>query len=165
MIRTYSNKQIDLFNLQPGDITIEDIAKGLSHQPRWMGQTKKFYSVAHHSMLLSSMMSDKYKLAALLHDASEAYICDLPGPIKHMLPDYQKLEKLITESIMKEFNVDLNLPILKAFDKLLANLEKEDIESNQEIYYDDQYNLSIKADAVDIETMFLATYRELIKIK
>lgn len=38
-----------------------------------------------------------------MHDASEAYLGDLPKPIKDMLPGYKRLEKKVMECISLKF--------------------------------------------------------------
>lgn len=64
------------------DIDIVSIAHSLSQQCRWTGHSSQFYSVAEHSILVSMMVPGEYKLEALLHDASEAYLSDLARPVK-----------------------------------------------------------------------------------
>lgn len=105
-IRTYTGKYIDVFNIDPSLICIEDIAHGLSNVCRWAGQCKEFYSVAQHSVFVAKCVSQQNKLAALLHDASEAYLNDIPRPIKHRLPDYKKLENYVQTEIAKKFGFE-----------------------------------------------------------
>ena len=90
------------------DICIEDIALSLSRQPRFLGHTHKFYSVAQHSVLCAFYANKEQKLDALLHDASEAYMGDLPKPLKHHLPDYNYIEKQIQYTIKQIWNVSFN---------------------------------------------------------
>jgi hypothetical protein len=75
------------FDPDPGEIEIEDIALALSHQCRFGGHCRVFYSVAQHSCLVSDLVIERggnlAALWALLHDASEAYLVDLPHPLKH----------------------------------------------------------------------------------
>lgn len=84
-------------------ICIEDIAHGLANTARYGGQALKFYSVAQHSILTSYLAPYPYALAALLHDASEAYICDIPRPVKELLPDYKLLEDEVMSVIREKF--------------------------------------------------------------
>lgn len=81
-------------------ISINSIAKGLSRECRFAGQIKMFYSVAQHSVILSRAMP-RFKILGLLHDASEAYLRDIPRPIKAVLPDYRRLETKVQESIYR----------------------------------------------------------------
>jgi 5'-deoxynucleotidase YfbR-like HD superfamily hydrolase len=105
-IRTYSGKLINVFDLQVEDIDIIDICVGLSNIPRFAGQAE-FYSVARHSIEVCEMLPKEYKLAGLLHDASEAYIGDMPTPIKQHLPDYLSMEKRIMEVVNKKFGINV----------------------------------------------------------
>lgn len=109
---TNSGKRIDLFNPDPNNFTLEDIAMGLSRVARFNGQTKVRYSVAEHSINVASLVPPKYRLQALLHDAAEAYICDVPSPLKKLLgPTYSSIEERIASAIGERFGIDLvNLP-------------------------------------------------------
>ena len=73
---------IDPFRPRLSDINIEDIAHATANTCRWGGATTEFYSVAEHSIRVAERVSDNLKLAALLHDAAEAYLGDIPTPIK-----------------------------------------------------------------------------------
>lgn len=86
------------------DIQIEDIAHSLSMQCRFNGHIKEFYSVAEHCVHASYCVEED-KLEALLHDASEAYICDIPRPIKPMLSEYKEIEKNIERKIAEKFQL------------------------------------------------------------
>jgi len=83
---TYSGNVIDLFKPDPTLILLEDIAHGLSNICRWNGATKSFYSVAEHSVAVARHVSLGEQLAALFHDAEEAYWGDITRPVKAMLP-------------------------------------------------------------------------------
>lgn len=125
---TNTGKRIDLLNPDPGQICLEDIAMGLYHVPRFMGQTRSHYSVAAHSASVASLVHDEYKLAALLHDATEAYIGDVPTPLKDMLGDrYRDIERALSQAIAKAFNCphDLcNLPeAIKKADRVMLVTE------------------------------------------
>jgi hypothetical protein len=59
---------------------------------RWNGHCHRPYSVAEHCVLLASRAPDHLKLTALMHDASEAYLGDVPSPLKVQWPGYRDLE-------------------------------------------------------------------------
>jgi len=67
---------------RPGDFDIEDIAHALSLQCRFGGHVRRHYSVAEHCVHVSYECCGKYTLDGLLHDASEAYLVDMPRPAK-----------------------------------------------------------------------------------
>jgi hypothetical protein len=82
---TFTGKLVDLFVPKIEDICIEDIAHGLANTSRWNGQTKKFFSVAQHSVMMHDLAPDKLALAFLLHDGEEAYWGDIIKPLKTVL--------------------------------------------------------------------------------
>lgn len=86
---------------------------------------KKQISVLRHTFhVISYLKDDKNILAALLHDASEAYLCDMPKPIKMLLPGYLDLEEKIMKAIAAtfEFEYPLNEDVENA-DKLALEYE------------------------------------------
>jgi len=102
-IRTVSGQYVNIADPDPETIRIEDIAHALSQLPRFGGHLPRFYSVAQHSMACAELVEPELKLQALLHDASEAYLLDMPSPIKALLPEYQKLELRFMEVVAKKF--------------------------------------------------------------
>lgn len=104
-IVTYTGKQFSLQNIDRGRIDIRDIAHALSMTCRFGGHVEKFYSVAQHSVLVSRHVPSEYALEALLHDGAEAYLVDMPSPIKAMLPGYAALEDKVQTEVYTRFNV------------------------------------------------------------
>lgn len=103
---------IDVFNPNIEDIKIDDIAHSLSNICRYGGHSPKFYSVAQHCVICSqSEGTTKEKLEFLMHDASEAYLNDLPRPIKKNMPKYIDIEDNLLSIIFRKF--DLNFPLSK----------------------------------------------------
>jgi len=109
-IRTYSGIKFTIFNPKPEMIIIEDIAHALSQLCRYGGHCSPFYSVARHSIIASYLVEEKYALDALCHDFSEAYVIDLPRPIKQQIPEYTKLEDKIYLSIAQKYNLSFPIP-------------------------------------------------------
>lgn len=92
------------------EVNISDIAHSLAKQCRWGGHPPRFYSVAEHSVLVSTQVPRHLALDALLHDATEAYLIDLPRPIKVHLPDYKKLEQRNWLAVAERFGLSDDLP-------------------------------------------------------
>jgi hypothetical protein len=109
-MQTVSGRQFWPLDPRPEDIDIEDIAHALSMQPRYGGHCRHFYCVAEHSDLVSREAELRFgdkriSRAALLHDASEAYLVDIPRPIKAHLSNYKELEARLCEVIATKFGV------------------------------------------------------------
>lgn len=106
-IQTYSGKAFWPLEPDVEDICIEDIAHALSLQCRYAGHTKWHYSVAQHSILISQSVSPENALYGLLHDASEAYLVDIPRPIKHspLLQSYREAERNLQTCICRKFGL------------------------------------------------------------
>ena len=95
-------------NPNPKDIDIEDIAHALSLICRANGHFRHFYSVAQHCIACAEEAiergySPEVILGCLLHDASEAYLCDVTRPVKKHIPQYLRAEEKLQEVIWKRF--------------------------------------------------------------
>lgn len=116
---------------RPEDIDIRDIAHALSNICRFGGHVREFYSVSQHSLLVSSHVPRQDRLYGLLHDAAEAYLVDIPRPIKRsgylgeMLCD---AEKKIMDAIRLRFGLSGNVPpSVEALDRIVLATEKRDL--------------------------------------
>lgn len=105
-ISTYSGRRFDIFNPRPEDVHLEDIAHALSMNCRYNGHTEYFYSVAEHSVVASRHCDPAHALAVLMHDAAEAYLTDIPRPIKQQWPEFSAHEMEVLMTIL----VGLGLP-------------------------------------------------------
>ena len=132
-ITTYTGKKFHFLAPQPEEIDIEDIAHALSLTCRFAGQCKSFYSVAEHSIRVADIVPEQYKLHALLHDASEAYLPDLPRPIKAGLPYFKEMENVILRAVWNKFipsGVYENYGVIKEADNILLATEARDLMDN-----------------------------------
>jgi len=115
------------------DVNIRDIAHALAHICRFNGHTKHFYSVAQHSINcanLAAMLngSAELQLACLMHDASEAYICDIPAPFKPNLVGYRTIETNIQQVIVDSLGIpDVPYGAVKEIDMLVLELEGREL--------------------------------------
>lgn len=110
LIRTYSGHYFDVFDPNPDHIEIEDIAHSLSLLCRFAGHIKSFYSVAEHSIWVANKVDKTHALTALLHDASEAYLIDLPKPIKDEIPQYLEIENHLMKVIALKLGFQYPFP-------------------------------------------------------
>ena len=108
-INTFSGKQVNIEDPQEETIDIQDIAHALSFICRGCGNTSIFFPVARHCVYCAKEAqargaSNAAILACLLHDASEAYMMDLPKPIKdNLLPQYRIYEDILLDRIYQKF--------------------------------------------------------------
>lgn len=127
-IRTKSGLYMNIFEPDVDMICIEDIAHALSSQPRFAGHLRRHYSVAQHSIHCAERASQPNKLAALLHDASEAFMLDMPTPIKARMPEYKEYEHNLMEVIAEKFGFKYPYhPEIKIVDTVMVNLEWDNL--------------------------------------
>lgn len=111
-IQTYTCQAFDPCSANLKDILIEDIAHALSLTCRYLGHCKWLYSVAQHCVLGTEWLQNNkydghYQLAFLLHDASEAYLSDIPRPLKqsHLFSNYKIIEERLQQQIFNRFRI------------------------------------------------------------
>jgi 5'-deoxynucleotidase YfbR-like HD superfamily hydrolase len=132
-IRTVSGQYVNVFEPNPATIVIEDIAHSLSMQCRFGGHLPQFYSVAQHSVYCAYESVKSDPLAALLHDASEAYLLDIPSPIKARLSNYKEIEDRLMLVIAAKFGFEYPLAAdIKKVDAELLRYEWEHIMLNSQ---------------------------------
>ena len=129
-IQTYTGRQFWPLEPRAEDIDINDIAHALSNICRYGGHVERFYSVAQHCYLVSKVVPPELALYGLLHDASEAYLIDVPRPIKHGagMELYRAAEKHLQAMIYRAFGLDPNEPeAIKTADNQLLRTEQRDL--------------------------------------
>lgn len=109
-IQTASGRQFWPIDPRPNEVFIDDIAHALSMLCRFGGHCRRFYSVAEHCVLMARAADPRVALWALLHDASEAYLVDVPRPLKPFLVGYDVAEAKIMRAVEFRFNLHLGLP-------------------------------------------------------
>lgn len=133
-IQTYSGKKFFPHDPDPASICIDDIAHALSNVCRFTGHTQRFYSVAEHCVHVSYNVGDdpRVQLWGLLHDASEAYICDLSSPLKlrgtALGEAYRDVEAKIMRAICLRFGLpEREPPEVKLADLRMLSTEARDL--------------------------------------
>lgn len=143
-ILTYTGILFWPMDAKASEVRIEDVAHSLSNMCRFAGHIREFYSVAQHCCIVSNLVEvDKklsvpsqafLRLAGLLHDASEAYLVDIPRPIKQFLPEYKMMEHKLQLVIAEAFNIGggvdglfFDSPIIKNADNLALAIEAKNL--------------------------------------
>ena len=131
-INVYSGTRFHPFDPQPHEIHLVDIAHALGRACRYAGHTPMHYSVAEHAVHASKVVellggSIEEQRWALLHDATEAYLVDLPSPIKNHpgYAFYVEHEDVIMEAIANRFGLhQTTMPlVVKQADKAMLFIE------------------------------------------
>ena len=126
-IQTYTGRKFWPLNPRAEDIHIHDIAHALSMKCRFNGHSKQFYSVAEHSVLVSRYVQSEYAMWGLLHDAAEAYLPDVPRPVKPFLSGFKEIETSVMNIIADVFELGTYIepPEVKRIDTaILADEQK-----------------------------------------
>ena len=129
-IQTYSGRRFNPTKPNPSAIVIQDIAHALSMQCRFSGHCREFYSVAQHCVLVSHICNSEDALWGVLHDASEAYLVDVPRPLKHSgkFQAYLEMEEVMQRAICERFGLSPVEPAsVKRADKILLSTEARDL--------------------------------------
>jgi len=113
--RFYFGGQID-----PDQIVLKDVARSLSKTQRFNGHLDFDWSILQHSFLVADIVTKfdrSLRRAALLHDAAEAYCCDLVQPIKALVPEYKdRVEAPIMRAFERKYSVSFCHRLIKQAD-------------------------------------------------
>src|SRR3954471_15095769 len=131
-IQTLSGRRINPLDASPEDIDPVDIAGSLANLCRFGGHSRWFYSVAQHSLIVCDLLAAQGAtpdelMAALLHDAAEAYLGDLPHPIKHrseLGAVFRAAEKGLEAVIAERFSLPEAAARIKPLDRALLATER-----------------------------------------
>lgn len=141
LMRTFTGKLVDPVNLQLDDIEIADIAHSLSQICRYNGHGAFVLSVAQHSVAMSALVpaimqqagiiSDpiEYQMIAavcLMHDSCEAYLSDIPTPLKIAISYPEQIENHTLQIIFEKYGLVFEeYERIKIFDKRICENEKD----------------------------------------
>jgi hypothetical protein len=120
-MQTYSGRRFYPLDPRAEELADLDIAHALSLLCRYGGHVERFYSVAEHCVLMSEAVAPEHALAALLHDATEAYVVDVPRPLKAVLLDYRPIEERLWRVIAGRYGISATLPaeVVEADNRIL----------------------------------------------
>lgn len=85
---------------------LDEIADGLANVLRFNGRTRSQYTVAQHSVLVSRLLFSTSPFA-IVHDAAEAFLGDMPSPIKRVCADFARLEARWQTAILAVLKIEL----------------------------------------------------------
>lgn len=136
-IQTYTGRAVRPLHLRPEDVDIRDIARHLSMLCRYAGAVHRFYSVAEHSVRVArrvwELTRDVQKTRkALIHDATEAYLVDVPAPVKRSwwMWGYRRAERRAAEAISLALGVLVDEPAeVKAADVEMLGTEARQLKA------------------------------------
>jgi hypothetical protein len=126
-MQTFSGREFWPLDAHPDEVHIEDIAHALAHQCRYGGHVLRFYSVAEHSVRIARWLRPRYgrrvALWGLMHDAAEAYVADVPRPLKQHLAGYKDAEAGVMAAICKRYGLPPDMPheVHEADERILAD--------------------------------------------
>ena len=127
-MQTYSGRKFWPLDPRPEEVHIEDIAHSLSLQCRYAGHCISFYSVAEHSVHVARWLLTKFgpltALHGLLHDAPEAYVVDVPRPLKRHLDHYRAIEERVwRQAVAPRFGLAAIIPaaVHEADNRIIAD--------------------------------------------
>lgn len=132
-IQTFTGRKFWPLDPHAEDVHIIDIAHPLAMKVRFNGHVSRFYSVAQHSVLVAEQQEQPCdQLAALLHDAAEAYLPDVPSPIKRSaeFSQFRGIEKAVEFAIGKALGLDqlvIHKPAVKQADLVALSTEARDL--------------------------------------
>ena len=132
-LQTVSGRFVNPFDPDPEQLDIGDIARALANVCRFGGHCRSFYSVAQHSVIVSELVEQRGGdvedvFAALMHDATEAYLGDMPHPIKHRSPlgaAFKEAEDHLEAVLRARFNIKAEVPEIKKVDRALLATERK----------------------------------------
>jgi hypothetical protein len=165
-ISTFGGDFFDFEHPEDYSYEITEIAHALSNICRYGGHSNKFYSVAEHSVLVSRVVPSSLALCGLLHDASEAFVGDMPTPLKALCPEYRLIEDRVQECIALSYDLPYPFPpAIKFADKSVYQAERLQITSvKDEMWYTDIPPADVMVTGMqpkDAAAFFMARYNQL----
>lgn len=164
LVKNFDGSWIDLNNIDPAQINMERLAMALDKLCRWNGHTNRFYSVCAHSVRVYEIIKkmyksgkykslftlepiEKYLMAGLLHDLSEALLGDCITPVKKALKEYRNIENRVMDKFYEYNNIDfINVyPAVHIADKIAL------LEESQELFPEGFHQKELLLDKIELD--------------
>lgn len=182
MLVTNTGRKFDFNNITKDSIHIPDILHALPHLNRFVGHSKRAYSVGEHTLngyMLANQLgyTPLQKLYWFIHDFTEAYVGDCPTPLKVLLPKFAEIEAEVEMAILEKLELpelsEDDYKLVKAIDLTMLVIEMRDLTLHNhddfinDLVYDDlanTFNISENnQDTKHIESMLTQAFDKLIK--
>lgn len=173
-LQTVSGRFVNPFDPDPEQLDAGDIARALANVCRFGGHCRPFYSVAQHSVIVSELVEARGGdaedvFAALMHDATEAYLGDMPHPIKHRSPlgaAFREAEAALEAVLRERFSIKADVPDIKRVDRALLATERRSVSGESWAWPELEGVEALELELVplgpdDAERAFTARYAEL----
>jgi hypothetical protein len=170
-LETYSGGYLDYDQPTADQIDVVDIARALSQMCRFNGHTERFYSVAEHALLCESLVPG---LGTLHHDSHEAYLGDIPTPLKQHLIGWKGLTKRIDQAVADAFGFPVSTMTeadVKWADRMALRIEAYELKASGGLgeywgnteppTWSPPWPLGLTPDTA--EAQFLARHRQLLE--
>lgn len=166
-MQTYTGRKFWPMDPRPQEVDIRDIAHSLSLQCRYAGHCRRFYSVAEHSVHIARWLVGIDRSAALwglLHDASEAYLIDVPRPVKPFLTGYKAAESNVMAAVCARFGLPIEMPaaVHEADERIIADELVNLVRMQWHARHDDPLGVTLQYwSPAEAEEEFLETFKAL----
>lgn len=153
LMRLWTGAEINVWRPRGKSIDVLDIAVSLARQCRFSGHLPHHYSVAQHSLNCLLLATHVYAgqhvmaLAALLHDAHEAYLGDINGSARKLLTrmfgvDWSRVERHFNDALTEKFGLPemtFHYSGTNTVDKTVLALEDEALGLGYGLKIDDEF--------------------------
>lgn len=119
-IQTASGRWVDPLAPEADALVLEDVAHALSQLARFGGHGRLSadgfpWTVALHSVEVARRLeraghAREVVRCGLMHDATEAYLVDVPRPVKARLAEYRAVEDALWRALASRFDLPAELP-------------------------------------------------------
>jgi hypothetical protein len=136
---TRTGRRYHPFAMTPEMVCLDDVVHSLSHTCRFNGHSRRFYSIAQHSMMVADLVEKELqrpglRWPALMHDAPEAYAQDMIAPIRRGMPEYNAFYQNVERQVYFALGIHTTKEeqdLIRQADLLALAIEAEDLFSSR----------------------------------